>query len=97
MWRSNVNFRDKRVSFGEWDEVKPALFEKYPVAVLPFIETEGGQYFGATVSLLRIWAKNLGKLYSNIEILTVVIIWTESIYLLAKVKSYIVAVSKQEL
>ncbi|KAI9495849.1 hypothetical protein BDB00DRAFT_937392 [Zychaea mexicana] len=32
---------------------------RYPVAVLPFIETQDGQYFGTTVPLLRILGKQL--------------------------------------
>ena len=48
------------------------------MAVLPFNETQDGQYFGTTVPLLRILGTNLGRLYINIEILPVVIIQSES-------------------
>ena len=57
---ADVNFRDNRFSFDEWAKVKPSFIEKYPTAVLPAIETADGQFFGATVPVMRLLGKELG-------------------------------------
>ncbi|KAI9253957.1 hypothetical protein BDA99DRAFT_540559 [Phascolomyces articulosus] len=57
---AGVNYQDVLYSFPEWGESKAKIAEMYPAAVLPFIETKDGQYFGATVPLLRLLGKQLG-------------------------------------
>ncbi|KAI8142722.1 hypothetical protein BJV82DRAFT_579309 [Fennellomyces sp. T-0311] len=57
---AGVSFQDNRLSFAKWAQFKPTLFEKYPTAVLPVMETAGGQYFGATVPLMHLLGKELG-------------------------------------
>ncbi|KAI9277209.1 hypothetical protein BDA99DRAFT_495153 [Phascolomyces articulosus] len=57
---AGVNYQDFQFSFDEWNDLKPKLMKKFPMAVLPCIETQDGQFFGSTVPLLRILGKELG-------------------------------------